>query len=160
MRAVIDASAFLGGFEPVPPAEFAVPPSVVDEVARGRPGRRMQELLAAGLAMMEPTPGAVARAEAAAEGLGEGSRLSPADVDVLALALDLGVPCLTDDYSVQNVASRLGVVARPFREGGIKEVWTWGVRCPGCRRRFRDGEAEAGRPCPVCGTELRTSRRR
>ena len=160
MRAVIDASAFLGGFEPVPPGDFAVPPSVVDEVARGRAGRRMQELLAAGLAMMEPTPGSIACVGRAAEELGEGARLSPTDVDVLALALDLGVPCLTDDYSVQNVAARLGVEARPFREGGIREVWQWGVRCPGCRRRFKEGEAEAGKPCPVCGTELRTSRKR
>jgi len=160
VRAVLDASALLGGFEPVPPAEFAVPPSVVDEVVRGRAGRRLQELLAAGLAMMEPSPGSVGCVGRAADELGEGARLSPTDVDVLALAIDLGVPCLTDDYSIQNVAARLGVEARPFREGGIREVWQWGVRCPGCRRRFLEGAARAGEPCPVCGTELRASRRR
>lgn len=160
MRAVVDSSAILGGFEPAPPGEFAVPPSVADEVARGREGRRMQELLAAGLVMMDPSPRARARVEQVADGLGEADRLSGADVDVLALAMDLGVPCLTDDYSVQNVAAVLGVEARPFREGGIREVWSWGVRCPGCRRRFEADAARPGEPCPVCGTELRTSRRR
>jgi UPF0271 protein len=120
----------------------------------------MQQLLAAGLVMMEPSPRARARVEHVADGLGEADRLSGADVDVLALAMDLGVPCLTDDYSVQNVAAVLGIEARPFREGGIRAVWRWGVRCPGCRRRFEEGRARPGDPCPVCGTELRTSRRR
>ena len=156
----MDSSAILGGFHPAPPSEFAVPPTVVDEVSRGREGRRMQELLAAGLQVRAPSPAALERVRAAAAGLGESDRLSTADVDVLALALDLAVPCLSDDYSIQNVASRAGVEVRPFREGGIREVWAWGVRCPGCNRRFAEGEAKAGQPCPVCGTELRSSRRR
>ena len=160
VQAVVDSSAILGGFHPAPPSEFAVPPAVVDEVARGREGRRMQELLAAGLQVLSPTPGAVERVRQVSRGLGESGRLSQVDVEVLALALDLDVPCLSDDYSIQNVAARAGVEVRPFREGGIKQVWTWGVRCPGCNRRFNDDEAKAGQPCPVCGTELRSSRRR
>jgi len=158
MRAVVDSSAILGGFEPAPPSEFAVPPTVVDEVARGREGRRMQELLAAGLEVREPSLASLERVRAAASALGESGRLSPADVDVLALALDLAIPCLSDDYSIQNVASRAGVEVRPFREGGIREVWTWGVRCPGCRRWTPEGRP--GGECPVCGSQLRSARRR
>ena len=95
-----------------------------------------------------------------AEALGEGGRLSEADMDLLALAMDLEVPCLTDDYSIQNVAALLGIEALPFREAGIKDVWTWGLRCSGCRRTFEAEEARAGDPCPVCGAPLRTAPRR
>ena len=158
MRAVVDSSAILGGFHPAPPTEFAVPPAVVDEVARGREGRRMQELLAAGLQVMAPSLTSLDRVRSAAAGLGETGRLSRVDVEVLALAIDLCVPCLSDDYSIQNVAARAGVEVRPFREGGIREVWTWGVRCSGCRRWFPEGRA--GGECPVCGSELRSARRR
>ncbi len=158
MRAVVDSSAILGGFEPAPPSEFAVPPSVVGEVSRGREGRRMEELLAAGLRVQAPNQAALDRVRLASRELGEQGRLSPVDVEVLALALDLCVPCLSDDYSIQNVAARVGVEVRPFREGGIREVWTWSVRCSGCRRWFPD--ASPGGVCPVCGSGLRSARRR
>jgi rRNA maturation endonuclease Nob1 len=32
MRAVLDASAILEGYEPTPPSDYVVPSSVVDEV--------------------------------------------------------------------------------------------------------------------------------
>ena len=157
MRAVLDASAILEGFEPVPPDEFVVPPSVVEEISKGRAGRRMQAMVDAGLAVMAPGEAARELVTTQARTMGEESRLSTTDVDVLALSLELGLPCVTDDYSLQNVAARLGVEARPFKERGIKEVWEWQSRCTGCGRTF---EEDVGAECPVCGTVLRTARRR
>ena len=156
VRAVLDSSAVLEGFDPVPPEEYAVPPSVVDEVSKGRAGRRMQALVDAGLSVMRPDEAAISRVMEAVTEMGEGERLSAPDVDVLSLALSLGVPCVTDDYSIQNVAAILGVETVPFKQEGIEEVWRWGVRCPGCRRW---SDQAKGTPCPVCGTELRTARR-
>jgi UPF0271 protein len=158
MQAVLDSSAILEGFVPVPPADFAVPPLVVEEVSRGRAGRRMQGLVAAGLIVREPDEEARQRVQDEASRMGEGGRLSQTDMDVLALALELGLPCLTDDYSVQNVAARLGVPVRPFKERGIREVWEWGLRCPGCGRWAEEGEEEGGE-CPVCATPMRPARR-
>jgi UPF0271 protein len=157
VRAVLDTSAVLEGFDPVPPDEFAVPPSVVDEVSRGRAGRRMQALVDAGLAVIGPEGEARGRVMEAVMGLGEQARLSAADIDVLALSLSLRVPCVTDDYSIQNVAAALGVEVVPFKQGGIEEIWRWGLRCPGCHRWFDEA---GGGTCPVCGSGLRTSRRR
>ena len=157
MRAVLDASAVLEGFDPVPPSDYAVPPSVVEEVSKGRAGRRMEALLAAGLEVREPREETVAKVEAQARLLGEEGRLSRADMEVLALALEAGVPAVTDDYSVQNVAACLGVDAQGFKQGGIEEIWRWGIRCPGCNRWFEEAK---GDECPVCGTRLRTAVRR
>ncbi|NIP35459.1 MAG: hypothetical protein GWN18_10930, partial [Thermoplasmata archaeon] len=49
MRAVLDASAILEGYDPSPPGDFVVPSSVVEEVSKGRAGDRMDLLLSAGL---------------------------------------------------------------------------------------------------------------
>ncbi len=157
VRAVLDASAILEGFEPVPPDEFVVPPSVVEEISKGRAGRRMRTMVDAGLAVKAPGEAARELVTAQARTMGEEDRLSGTDVDVLALSLELGLPCVTDDYSLQNVAARLGVEARPFKESGIKEVWEWQYRCTGCGRTF---EEDVGAECPVCGRPLRSTPRR
>ncbi len=159
MRAVLDTSAILEGFDPLPPSEFVVPPAVVDEVSMGKAGERMRNLVEAGLVIILPQLDAIEEVMAMARELGEDSRLSPPDVEVLALALELDLPCVTDDYSLQNVAARLGVEALPFKERGIREVWTWAVRCTGCGRWLEEEEDPKG-VCPVCGSGLRTSRRR
>jgi UPF0271 protein len=156
VRAVLDASAILEGYEPNPPTDYLVPSSVVEEVAKGRAGRRMDALLSAGLVVRDPGEDSRSRVRSQALEMGEGTRLSRADVDVLALALETGVPAVSDDYSIQNVAACLGVDTVPFKERGIDEVWRWGVRCPGCHRWF---EEASGPECPVCGTPLRTARR-
>jgi UPF0271 protein len=157
MRAVLDASAILEGYEPTPPSDFVVPSSVVDEVSKGRAGKRMDLLISAGLEVRDPSHDSRSQVMFKAKMMGEDSRLSQADIDVLALAMDLKAPAISDDYSIQNVATMVGVDIVPFKQKGIKEVWRWGVRCPGCHRWFDEAK---GAECPVCGTELRTSRRR
>lgn len=155
---MLDTSAILEGFDPLPPAEFFVPPSVVDEVAKGRAGERMQNLVEAGLNIVPPSIDAIEDVLEHARGLGEDARLSAPDVEVLALAKELGLPCITDDYSVQNVAASMGIEALPFKERGIREVWAWAVRCTGCGRWLEEGEDPDG-VCPLCGSTLRTARR-
>jgi UPF0271 protein len=159
VRAVLDTSAILEGFDPLPPAEFAVPPGVVDEVSKGKAGERMRNLVEAGLVIILPQMDALEEVMVKARELGENARLSAPDVEVLALAMELDLPCVTDDYSLQNVAAALGVEALPFKERGIREVWSWGVRCTGCGRWMEEDEDPHG-ACPVCGSSLRTARRR
>ena len=155
----MDTSAILEGFEPIPPGEFAVPPAVVDEVGKGRASMRMRTLVEAGLVIIPPSDDAIQEVMAHARELGEDARLSPQDVEVLALAKELGLPCVTDDYSVQNVSVGLGIETLPFKQQGIREVWTWGVRCTGCGKWQAEGEDPDG-TCPICGSALRTARRR
>ena len=157
MRAVLDASAILEGYEPSPPSDYAVPSSVVEEVSKGRAGDRMDLLLSAGLVVRDPTDDSRHQVLFNARMMGEDARLSQADVNVLALAMNTGAPAVTDDYSIQNVAASVGVDTVPFKQGGIEEIWRWGIRCPGCRRWFEEAKDPE---CPVCGTELRTARRR
>ncbi|MGD2201261.1 MAG: hypothetical protein PVJ38_06505, partial [Candidatus Bathyarchaeota archaeon] len=90
--------------------------------------------------------------------LGEERALSKADVQVLALGLQLKAAGATpiivsDDYAVQNVADRLNIEFKGLTTTGIKRRYRWITYCPGCKKTFH--EPEGGNSCPVCGTELK-----
>jgi UPF0271 protein len=152
---VLDASVLLEGMALPQGMRCLVTPSVVDEVSKGGPGRTMEGMLAAGLEVRSPGPKAVVRVEEAARRSGDHRRLSRADVDSLALALELGALLVTDDYSMQNTASGLGIPWRGHLQSGIREELKWKLKCRGCARTFGDDETGASDECPICGSPLR-----
>ncbi len=87
---------------------------------------------------------------------GDSRRLSETDIEVLALALELGYQIVTDDYSIQNLATVLGVPFRGLDQKGIGAVFEWEARCKGCGKRF----PAAVKECDICGSETRTARKR
>ena len=111
---------------------------------------------AANLEVRAPSKEALARVRQGAAETGDDARLSEADIEVLALALELGLPVLTDDYSIQNLAEHLDIVHVPVGERGIRRKVRWTYRCKGCGRYFEERTDE----CPVCGSMVRSSRRR
>ena len=149
---VLDTSALMAG-RPLGPGEDTVSPAAVMEELRpgGRDRRHLDNLLAAGARVAEADPAARRRVQEEAKKGGEAPRLSGADVDVLAVALALGGELATDDYTVQNVARRLGVPTRGVQMAGIREAYRFVPRCTGCRRML-DAPAEE---CPVCGSPVR-----
>jgi endoribonuclease Nob1 len=108
------------------------------------------------LKVTEPTADSLKRVREAAKCTGDSGRISQTDAGVLALALDIGASILTDDYSIQNLATYLGIPYRPVGTKGIREMFRWRWRCVGCGRTFDKEHLE----CPVCGSELRSSRSR
>ena len=93
---------------------------------------------------------------------GDIMRLSPADLEVLALAYDFSnkenmeVIILTDDYSIQNVANAAHMSFLSFSQKGITKRFKWISRCPGCGKRFNESQ----KVCLICGTETKTIRQR
>ncbi|UCG68096.1 MAG: DNA-binding protein, partial [Thermoplasmata archaeon] len=73
----------------------------------------------------------------------------------LSLALELDCVLLTDDYSIQNIAAKLNVKSRGIAQEGIKETIKWRLRCKGCGRYWE----KIHDSCPVCGSDLKTTRR-
>jgi UPF0271 protein len=143
---------------PLGPGEDTVVPAAVLEEMKpgGRDRRHLDNLLAAGARLCEADPDARRRVREEAVKGGEAPRLSPADVDVLAVALALGAELATDDYTVQNVARRLAIPIRGVQQSGIQQEFRFVPRCTGCRR-ILDTPAEE---CPVCGSPVRTVRDR
>ncbi len=153
MKLILDTSALLSGmdFE----GELYTSQHILDELRRQGTDPRMEALLETKVQLREPSAKAIAETRRKAAATGDVRRLSPTDVQVLALALDLRGTVVTDDYSIQNVAKELGV---PYRGAGLAEIREgveWHYRCTGCGRYFQ----EPLETCPVCGSPVKTTRR-
>jgi len=152
---ILDTSAILSG-KPIviENTSLVTTPAVSEEISPGgRDYRLFQMLLEKGLSIRAPSKDAVKKINTVAQQTGDHKRLSPADVEILALAVDLQnegeVTLLTDDYSIQNIAALLHLAYQGCSQEGITKTFKWIVRCPGCGRRFKESHAI----CPICGTE-------
>ncbi len=154
MRRVLDTSALLSGasFD----GELFTTPEAVAEVRRLGSTPQLDAVLATKVRVLTPSKESLDAVDAAARGTGDIARLSPTDRGLLALARELEATILTDDYSIQNVATRIGVPYGAVLERGIREVVEWRYRCTGCGRFFEEPTTE----CPVCGSRVRTTRAR
>jgi endoribonuclease Nob1 len=154
MRRVVDASALLSGASL--DGELYTTPEAVSEVRRHGSTPQLDAILDTKVRVLTPAKDALSAVEVAARETGDIARLSPADRGLLALAQALGASLLTDDYSIQNVASRMGIPYEAVLERGIREVVRWRYRCTGCGRFFADPTKE----CRVCGSRVTTTRAR
>jgi UPF0271 protein len=151
---VLDSSAIMSGKPVSSEMVLYAPPSVITEFnVGGRSRRNLDYLLEAGLRVIDPKPKTVVEVEEVATQTGDYHRLSKTDMDVIALAKDVGGIIVTDDYSIQNVAATIKL---PFEaaghEAGITEVLKWEYRCRGCGKKYADG---ARKDCDVCGSEIK-----
>ena len=149
--AVADASAFIQGMPFTGSIKLYTTP-LIDKEVEGVKGVGL--LHAAAVEVMVPSDEAIKKVREGAKRTGDDARLSEADIEVLALAVELGLSILTDDYSIQNLAKHLKVTFIPVREKGITEEIKWTYRCRGCRKIFDEKINE----CPICGSEVKSSR--
>lgn len=150
----MDTSA-LFSLEQVPSGwEAFITQGVLDELEKY--GDRRADHLLSVLKVSQATSRTVGTVLKAAKGTGDSARLSPVDVEVLALALELKASVVTDDYSIQNLATVLGVEYIPVGLKGITRVIRWNYLCTGCGKVFKEEHPD----CPVCGSPLRTTRRK
>ena len=88
----------------------------------------------------------------AVENTGYVGVLSEADISIIALALELSAPLVTDDFSVANVAATLQVTVKPATGGKeIKQIRKWIYYCSACGKTFSPDQKE----CPLCGNKLK-----
>ncbi len=158
---VLDTSAFIGGLDPFTiHEERVIPPKVEDEVLRKNlMTLRFRTAVESGtIKVVAPEQQKLDEVKACATSLGDSFFLSETDMQVLALALQIRalgkMPIIvTDDYSIQNVATRLGVGFIALTTLGIKRVLNWVRYCPACRRIYSANFKAT--ECPVCGTLLK-----
>lgn len=89
---------------------------------------------------------------------GDAGRLSDVDVELLSIALELhnqghSVVIISDDYSIQNVATQLQIDYVSLSTLGIRYQFQWVNYCPGCYRRYPANTSLTH--CDICGTELK-----
>jgi UPF0271 protein len=158
---VLDTSAFIAGFDPlaVPEKQYTVPEVKKELIAGSMPWMRFNAAIEnRKLTVRNPKSSVLQEIQEASRKVGDMRYLSEADLQVLALALELkgsGLSPLiiTDDYSIQNVANKIDVEFTSLMTFGIKFRFKWILYCPACFRKYpSDYKFKA---CEVCGTELK-----
>jgi endoribonuclease Nob1 len=149
---VLDTTAFYAGVPYTNTTENLVTtPDVISEVSN----ERTRTLIALSkINVLQAGPEHYSKVKDAARRTGD-SGMSKADLSVLALCLSITAEgndaiLLSDDFAVENVASRLGIKARPLMTGGIKTAANWVFFCPACGKMY----AKQRPDCLVCGTKL------
>jgi UPF0271 protein len=158
---IIDTSAILSG-KPINihNASIVTTPGVSEEFnPGGRDFHTFELLKETGLIIHLPSKEAITIVKKTAQETGDDRRLSVTDIEIVALALDINkkpdqeATILSDDYSIQNVASTLDIKYQGFLQKGITKKFKWVSRCPGCGKQFN----EIKKICPICGTSTKSS---
>ena len=163
---VLDTSAFLAGFDPFSlPVEQVTVPKVEEEILRNSMIKmRFETAVESGkLKVQAPTQEFTNAAKAYASKVGDSYKLSEADMQLLALALELKKEgytpqIITDDYSIQNVATQMGIEFLALATFGIKRLLEWVRYCPACHKEYSANTKH--KECQICGTELKRKPRR
>ena len=153
MVLILDSSA-LFSMENLPEGDCVCPPGVIDEL-RKYDDRRL-DLWGDMLRVSDCSPGSLEIVREEARKSGDLGRLSPVDMTVIALGLDLEGTVLSDDFSIENVCSRLNIPYKPVGTKGIKKVEKWNYRCIGCKKWYKEKMDE----CPICGSPMKAHRKK
>ena len=156
---ILDTSAILSG-KPInlDDAKMVTTPGISEELKPG--GRDYQSfnyLTERGLSIHAPSKESIDKVKNISIETGDSYRLSKADIEIIALALDIKnneneAIILTDDYSIQNVANVLNIKFEAISQSGITKRFKWIGRCRGCGKKFKENI----KICPICGAEIKT----
>ena len=158
---VLDTSAFISGFDPftIQIAQYTVSEVRHELSPNSLAWTRFNTAVENGkLKVRTPKAEFVNRVEASSKTVGDLLFLSSADKQVLALGLELKdegyrPEIVTDDYSIQNVANKMGVKFASLMTFGIRYRLHWIVYCPACHRKYPpDCQLKF---CKICGTKLK-----
>ena len=158
---VLDTSAFIAGFDPltIQDKQYSVPLVKDELVSNSLPWTRLTTAVgSAKLKIKQPDIEFLDKVKKASKKVGDVLSLSEADLQVLALALELkgggySPLIVTDDYSIQNVANQIGVEFAPLMTFGIRFRLHWILYCPACHRKYPSDYRL--KKCEVCGTMLK-----
>ena len=163
---VLDTSAFLAGYDPFSVIENQATVPKVEEEIKGNSMTwvRFKTAVENGKVKINaPSEDAWNKVIASANRVGDAFFLSETDLQVLALALEFKVKgytpqIVTDDYSIQNVATQMGIDFVSLATFGIRRLLEWTRYCPACHKKYpADYNSNE---CTICGTALKRKPRR
>jgi rRNA maturation endonuclease Nob1 len=93
----------------------------------------------------------------AASKTGDLPRLSPVDLEVLALAISTGEKLFTDDYSLQNVCRSLDHQFEAVSNKKSTQQWGWQLKCIGCKAT-KKADSQSEQECDICGSPMKVKR--
>ena len=148
---VLDAGAFYAGTPFLSGKECYTTSMVLAEIRHVKTPAIEALIDAGNLKILDPDSKHIIAVKKAAEKTGDLQSLSKADTSALALAIQLEMTLVTDDYALANVATNMGIRVSSSSGKGIKETRKWTSYCSACGKVFGPKETE----CPLCGNRLR-----
>jgi endoribonuclease Nob1 len=150
----LDAGAFYTGFVFLSSAyRYCTTQAVLDEVKHIKRSHGAIEALleSNNLQILNLDTKSIKKVVAAARRTGDYTKLSEADISIIALALQMEIVLVTDDFAVANVATTLKIPVKSVASKGITHTRKWIAYCSACGRAFGPNAKE----CRLCGNRLR-----
>jgi UPF0271 protein len=158
---ILDTSAFIAGFDPfsVDEEQYSVIGVEKELISNTLSWTRFKTSVESGkLKLKKPKNDSIKKVKEISKSLGDINSLSEVDLQVLALALEIdNVDCntfiITDDYSIQNVANKIGLNFISLVTFGIRFRLYWKLYCPACYQEYCFDQRI--KDCEICGTKLK-----
>ena len=153
-RYALDAGAFYSGVVFLSSSlQYCTTQAILDEVKHIKKSHGAIEALLESntLQIVNSDRKNIEKVVAAARRTGDYQKLSEADISIIALALQLEIVLVTNDYAVANVATTLKIPVKSLASKGITHTRRWIAYCSACGRAFGANAKE----CRLCGNRLR-----
>jgi endoribonuclease Nob1 len=147
----LDATAFYQGFHLLSSSTCITTGLVIEEILhlQNKLGTLESLILNKRIMIFEPEISTVRFVKSLAKQIGE-SRLTEADISILAIAKDYSAILVTDDFAVCNLARTIPVGLLNLGTKGISETRKWIKFCSNCGRGYPSTQLV----CSICGNKL------
>lgn len=154
---ILDASAFINGFQLVSKNNFTVP-EITTEIKDFESKLVMDMAIEDGRLHIQDVPiKYINGVDEVISKSGDVLRLSGPDRKLIALAYMFhgegrNVLVISDDYTIQNTLKIIGINYSGVLTDGIKEIYNWKKVCEGCKREY--DEDYPFDDCEICGSRI------
>ncbi|MCY3411460.1 MAG: hypothetical protein INQ03_07500 [Candidatus Heimdallarchaeota archaeon] len=152
MKYVLDSGIFMN-VQVIPEidGEFYLSSIILDEIQNSQT-KHIFDLFSEEkkISIVDPSTSSIAQIQSTCKKIGQ-NKLSQADLDVLALGLELQtsgpVSIITDDYAIKNVAKYLKIECYGIKTRGGKQLRKYNYICSSCHSNYTNDLQD----CEICG---------
>ena len=154
---VLDASAFINGFQLETENNFTVP-EITSEIKDFNSRLKFDTAIEENrLVIQDVAQESVDAVDEVISESGDILRLSEPDKKLIALAYMFcqqgrSVKVISDDYTIQNTLRIMGIPYSGVITEGIKGIYNWKKVCEGCKKEY--GEDYPFDDCEICGSKI------
>lgn len=154
---VLDASAFINGFQLTSKNNFTVP-EITAEIKDFESRLKFDAAINEGSLIIYNVPTKYFKfTNNIISNSGDILRLSLPDIKLISLAYMFSqegknVKVITDDYTIQNTLKIMNIPYSGIITDGIKGIYNWKKVCEGCKKEFDDDYPFDD--CEICGSKI------
>ena len=154
---VLDASAFINGFQLDSMNNFTVP-EITEEIKDFQSRLKFDTAIEEGkLVIQDVLPECIEAVDDIVSESGDVLRLSLPDKKLISLAYMMScegknVKVISDDYTIQNTLKIMEIPYSGVITQGIRGVYNWRKVCEGCKREY--DEDYPFDDCEICGSKI------